>query len=66
MNEEQTRKVMNRLADDLFPNEIDLWPAIREQMDSQLNLKKRASGRTRQFNLAVGISVVLVLSLIHI
>ena len=63
MNEEQTRNVMNRLADDLVPNEIDLWPAIRKQIDSQPNLKKRASGRTRQFNLAVGISVVLVLTL---
>lgn len=64
MNEEQTRKVMNRLADDLVPDDIDLWPAISKQMEAQPNQKRKSSGRTRQLNLAVGISLILVLTLI--
>jgi hypothetical protein len=71
MNEEQLTRVINNLAESLVPAEIDLWPTIRERLETSKHfsaLRELSKGprlyRNRSLRLVSALLMVLVVAII--
>ena len=61
MEEKLLSETIQKLAEDLVPGEINLWPKVQKQIDDQIVQKNVFSHKTKQLRLAIGFGVALVL-----